>query len=342
MRKIKFTDIVGMLERDEMREITGGCGQSYGSASGWGGGGGGSSFGSIMGMGFGGGASYGGSSSGSSSSSSASSYSSANYSSNNYSNGWSNTAGGLTTNDPKAISRYFDFVYANNGVVTNAQTNDFIRNEATVAGQQANNVAYAIQLNPVPVVNNYHGPSTIPQGIVIDNNGFLQVNNIGTTAQNSGGSSSAIYLPQGVPPTDCVFQCMAQIGALYGDSSLNFTAMKANYDTIYKVAIASGSVAPAVNGVNEILLSNFVDQYFNRADVTTSQLDSFIQGNDNFAIGVFRKYSSDGTKSELHAVILTGTNGTAYTYTDPQLGGKEGKFEKNCLLSFVAITGICP
>jgi hypothetical protein len=26
MEKIKFTDIAGMLERDEMREITGGCG----------------------------------------------------------------------------------------------------------------------------------------------------------------------------------------------------------------------------------------------------------------------------------------------------------------------------
>jgi hypothetical protein len=173
---------------------------------------------------------------------------------------------------------------------------------------------------------------------------MVQINITGGTAQNSGSSSNSNYLPQGVPPTDCVFQCMAQIGALYGDSTFNFATMKANYDTIYKAAIASsnGIIKPASGGVNEILLSNFVDQYFNRANVATSQLDSFIQGNDNFAIGVFRKYSSDGSKSELHAVILTGTNGTAYTYTDPQLGGKAGEFEKNCLLSFVAITGICP
>ena len=74
MEKIKFTDIAGMLERDEMREITGGCGQTYGSAGGWGGGGG-SSWASITGMGFGGGASYGGNSASSSGSSSGSSYS---------------------------------------------------------------------------------------------------------------------------------------------------------------------------------------------------------------------------------------------------------------------------
>jgi hypothetical protein len=334
MRKIKFTDIAGMLERDEMREISGGSGNgnySWGYNSSCaavyctGGSGISNSVASAAAMGFGGGSAIGSSFGGqtyagynnsiinNSNSATTNSYSSANYSSNNYSSGWSNTAGGLTTNDPKAISRYFDFVYANNGVVTNAQTNAFIINEGTVAGQQANNVAYAIQLNPVTVVNNYHGPSTIPQGIVIDNNGFLQVNNIGATAQNSGGSSNAIYLPQGVPPTDCVFQCMAQIGALYGDSSLNFTAMKANYDTIYKAAIASGSVAPALNGVNEILFSNFVDQYFNRADVTTSQLDSFISaGGDNFAIGVIRKYSADGCTSSLHAVILTKTENNGY------------------------------
>ena len=29
--KIKFSDIAGMLERDEMKEIIGGCGNSYGS-----------------------------------------------------------------------------------------------------------------------------------------------------------------------------------------------------------------------------------------------------------------------------------------------------------------------
>lgn len=96
---------------------------------------------------------------------------------------------GLTTNDPKAISRYFDFVYANNWIVTSAQTNAFIINEGTVAGQQANNIKlYGTVLNNVTVVNNYHGPSTIPKGIVINNNGMLQINNTGGASQNSGGS----------------------------------------------------------------------------------------------------------------------------------------------------------
>lgn len=357
MEKIKFTDIAGMLERDEMKEITGGSGYYVGGYS-TGGSGISNSVASAAAMGFGGGSAIGSSFGGqaysgynnsimnNSNSATTNSYSSANYSSNNYSSGWSNTANGFTTNDPKAISRYFDFLITNNGVVTNAQVNNFILNEATVAGQQANNVAYAIQLNPVPVVNNYHGPSTLPQGVVIDNNGFLQVNNIGATAQNSGG-----YQVQSVPiksdggSTDCVFQCMAQIGALYGDITFNFATMKANYDTIYKAAIASsnGIIKPASGGVNEILLSNFVDQYFNRAPITTkNQLDSFISaGGDNFAIGVIRKYNYNGTESTLHAVILTGKEGGKYTYTDPQNGGASSSVGENSLVSFVAITGVC-
>jgi hypothetical protein len=160
MEKIKFTDIAGMLERDEMRELTGGCGTNACGApelsGGWSVGGGSLNSGSLGGMGFGGGTAigsgiggqpysgYNNSAMNNFNSTTTSNYSSPNYSSNNYSSGWSNTAGGFITNDPNAISRYFDFVYANNGVVTNAQTNTFIRNEATVAGQQANNVAYAI------------------------------------------------------------------------------------------------------------------------------------------------------------------------------------------------------
>ncbi|WP_202704082.1 hypothetical protein, partial [Flavobacterium sp. UGB4466] len=33
LKKIKFSDIVGMLEKDEMREIIGGCGSTTGSGS---------------------------------------------------------------------------------------------------------------------------------------------------------------------------------------------------------------------------------------------------------------------------------------------------------------------
>jgi hypothetical protein len=67
--KIKFTDIAGMLDRDQMREITGGCGVSTGSAMTIQSGGLGCSaswsntsscWSSITGMGFGGALSYGG------------------------------------------------------------------------------------------------------------------------------------------------------------------------------------------------------------------------------------------------------------------------------------------
>jgi hypothetical protein len=218
--KIKFTDIAGMLERDEMREITGGCGQTYGSAMGWGGGSGGSSFGSIMGMGFGGGASYGGSSASSSSSSSGSSYSSNSYSSNSYSNGWSNTANGLTTNDPKAISRYFDFVYANGGVVNSTQTNVFIKNEATAAGQQANNIQlYGTVLNNVTVINNYHGPSTIPKGIVI-NNGIAKIsdNSFGGATGSANSNPNWFGMPiHGSAVKPSVLEAALMSKAVYGD-----------------------------------------------------------------------------------------------------------------------------
>jgi hypothetical protein len=89
--KIKFTDIAGMLNRDEMREIVGGCGEFSGSGSAaWMGNGGGSSFASIMGMGFGGQLSYGGVSASSSGVSSSS----------------STQLVGLTITDPVQIKQY--------------------------------------------------------------------------------------------------------------------------------------------------------------------------------------------------------------------------------------------
>lgn len=96
--KIKFTDIAGMLDRDQMREITGGCGVSTGSAMTIQSGGLGCSaswsntsscWSSIMGMGFGGALSYGGVSANSSGVSSA------------------GTANGYTTNNPTEISALY-------------------------------------------------------------------------------------------------------------------------------------------------------------------------------------------------------------------------------------------
>lgn len=108
--KIKFSDIAGMLERDEMREITGACGSACGTGNGTG-----SGTGYFMGaghfstglatftsMGFGGGTAIGSSFGGQTysgynsfnSSPTNNNYSSNIYSSDNYSSGWSSGVNG--------------------------------------------------------------------------------------------------------------------------------------------------------------------------------------------------------------------------------------------------------
>lgn len=247
--KIKFTDIQGMLERDEMREITGACGNACCTGPGTG---------------------------------------------------------------------------RNNDYFTGA--GDFSTGLATFASMGFGGVS--------AIGSTYGG-----QPYNMNNNPFNALprnNSYGSSNYNSGNGS----------PTDCVFQCMAQVAAFLGNPNFSINAMKTNYDSIYKVAIfpSNGNIGSAANGVNEIVFSNFVDQYFNRAALTTKgQLDNFISaGGDNFAIGVIRKYNYNGTESMLHAVILTGKEGEKYTYTDPQNGGVFSSVGENSLVSFVAITGVCP
>jgi hypothetical protein len=51
-------------------------------------------------------------------------------------------------------------------------------------------------LNNVNIINNYYGPSTIPQGMVINNNGVLQFN-IGGSGSSYGGSTiSSVTIQQ--------------------------------------------------------------------------------------------------------------------------------------------------
>ncbi|UUF12123.1 MULTISPECIES: glycoside hydrolase family protein [Flavobacterium] len=219
-KKIKFSDIAGMLERDGMREIIGGSGGGGTAGSGLGGGAGpalstnpfntsftGSNYGGFGGANAVGGGVYG---SGSITGAGESSYpgspfytgntlginnlnsSTSNFSSNssynyNYNNGgWIlNSDGSRTTNDPTAISRYLGFLNANNGNVTNNQMYDFLNREVSAGGREINNNNLpGIVLNEVPVVNNYKGPSTIPQGVVYDN-GILHIN---STSSGQGGA----------------------------------------------------------------------------------------------------------------------------------------------------------
>lgn len=218
--KIKFSDIAGMLERDEMREIIGGSGSTTGSGgNGLGGGSSalssnpfdtsftGSNYGGFGGANAVGGGVYGSDSitgAGTSSNpgspyyngSSSSGTNTLNSStlSNAYGGGWyTSYNNGKTTNDSLTIIRFFQFVDANQGVITNNQLFSFVNNELTTTGQQLNNQQYNLQLpgtvlNNVTVQNNYKGPSTILQGDVI-NKLPLFINNSSGGGTNTGTST---------------------------------------------------------------------------------------------------------------------------------------------------------
>ncbi len=229
LKKIKFSDIIGMLERDEMREILGGSGGGGTTGSGgegnygFGGGGQGTAL-SGAGTGFGvgftgsnyggfggsnavGGGVYGsGSNTGAGTSSYPGSFSgsygtnnlNSSTNSNNYSynGGWTfNPDGSRTTNDPTAISRYLGFLNANNGNVTNNQMYEFLSGESSAEGREMNSLKLpGVILNEVPVVNNYKGPSTIPKGVVYDS-GILHINPTNSGQGGATNSTSAVLTP---------------------------------------------------------------------------------------------------------------------------------------------------
>lgn len=204
IKKIRFSDICGMLEKDEMKEILGGSGgvyygsgldQYYGGgmmspsipmsnspSNGWGGG-------NIIGTTVGGipynpGTNNAGSLSGGGSSSSTGGSSSS--SSSNSGLGWTEFSGGFTTSDVNSINRFYDFLFVNNGVVNNSQINNFVNEEVKL---------YGTVLNNVTIPNNYKGPSTIPKGIVIDDM-TLVINTSNSTTVTSGNNGSWYAMPK--------------------------------------------------------------------------------------------------------------------------------------------------
>ena len=262
--KIRFSDITGMLERDEMKEIIGGCGNSYGSAAfspnPLGGGGGGlSGFGggTAIGSTFGGqpyagysnpvtNSYYGSSSSGSSGNTSGST--------------WQSTANGYTTTNATEISRILEFLngQSNGQSIANFNPNmsqifTFVAGEMqyATAGTVSlpNGTVWGGELNNVNIVNNYYGPSTIPQGMVINNNGVLQFN-FGGSGSSYGGSTISSVTIQQQAPTDCVFQSIAYLAGIYGNHNLNFNSMMNDYNSLYNGAISAGIIKPASGGVD--------------------------------------------------------------------------------------------
>lgn len=127
-----------------------------------------------------------------------------NYSTNQYNSssgtstnntGWvSGTNGSLKTNDPAAIRRLMGLVNSNgaNNLDAGNGLNEFLKNETTAAGRTKNDTIYGGWLKEVVIINNYHGPSTIPKGLVYAN-GSLQVEmgvmmGSGGVMMGSGGS----------------------------------------------------------------------------------------------------------------------------------------------------------
>jgi hypothetical protein len=101
--------------------------------------------------------------------------------------------------------------------------------------------------------------------------------------------------------------------------------MQQNYNSIYSSAIGSGYIPSALGGVSPSVFTNFVDQYFNRANMADTQdLSTFTNAWGNiFGVGIYRKYSSSVSTSTLHAIVITGVSadGSQYYYKDPQNGG---------------------
>jgi GH24 family phage-related lysozyme (muramidase) len=224
VKKTKFSDIVGMLDRDGMREIIGGSGSGGGGTTGSGGGGNGpalssnpfntsfsgSNYGGFGGVNAVGGGVYGNSGNyagaGNNSYPGSFYYNGSTIGTNNLNSstssasygtgGWIfNADGSRTTNDPTAIRRYLGFLNVNNGNVTNNQMYTFLNNEVSATGREMNSINLpGVILNEVPVVNNYKGPSTIPQGVVYDN-GILHVNSTNSSMGGATNGTMGILIP---------------------------------------------------------------------------------------------------------------------------------------------------
>lgn len=173
---------------------------------------------------------------------------------------------------------------------------------------------------------------------------------LGNGVSSSSGSSgytttnpteiSALYgmLTTGKIATDCVFQSMAYLASLYGDTSLNINSMQNSYNSIYIGAISAGIIKPASSGVDGALLSSFSDQYFNRVGgiTTFAQLDSFIAaGGSNFALASYGTGSGTG-----HEFVITEVTPTKYIGWDEQ-NHIPVNIYKNLITGFVAISGVC-
>ena len=296
--KIKFSDIAGMLERDEMKEIIGGCGNSYGSiivnSNPLGGGGGGlSGFGggTAIGSTFGGqpyagysnpvtNSYYGSSSSGSSGNTSGST--------------WQSTANGYTTTNATEISRILEFLngQSNGQSIANFNPNmsqifTFVAGEMQFAAAGTitlpNGTVWGGELNNVNV---YH--STDPRSPNYNPYGQWNASTVAGVLQNMGDSISAggiVLIGTGVGAgfgagMMTVGGIMSQGGTLvefgvdvFGNTWESFDGQK---------WIVKGSIEAVNTGVTKGLqIPKEAEAYYNALSISTGRWFDFMRDLDN-------------------------------------------------------------
>jgi hypothetical protein len=161
----------------------------------------------------------------------------------------------------------------------------------------------------------------------------------GGGGSGSIGSSTANQQPR---PTDCFFQCLGWISAMYGDQAHDakyyaniyaFTNPNHATNTLYNFLTASGA------GVTQSQALSFAGNFFGATDYSgaSSQfLAKFINpatnpSGDNQLIGVYR--TSTGT---LHAVNVQKIEGSTVIFWDPQ-NSKGGEIDMTKMVSFYGI-----
>ena len=345
-QKIKFTDIAGMLDRDQMREIIGGCGTSAGSGiDGTGGGGSfyGPSFGIVAPVSVSSVSSItpAGMTSFTSPSPSAGSINIQSVSTSSSSAGSSSSSSGTGSYGGYGGFSSWGAVgtsgstYGGSGSSTYAGGGGgSIQNVNNNSGTGSN--TYGGSIGSV----NYNGVSFetfFPGGSI--GIGSIEIGSIGSSLNSN-------YLPQGVPPTDCFFQCLGWISQMNGD-----TVHDANYyASVYAFTHPNTSVipdfnlsnfnVPSTNGISLDQASAFAGVFFKATDYSGASnqfLSNWINpstnpSGDRQLIGVYKTEVGG-----LHAIAVTSINGSTINFYDPQKGISDSR-DMSKFVSFYGIT----
>ncbi len=142
------------------------------------------------------------------------------------------------------------------------------------------------------------------------------------------------------PPTDCFFQCLGWISAMYGDPAHDTNYYANAYDAI-NGPMSTGTACPSTGGMLVGNALNFAGNYFN-----TVILNQYIPGNlanwindpsgDHQLIATYRTPSGD-----LHAVAVLSIQGNQVYYVDPQNNYATSSKDISLMSNFYGINGEC-